>query len=120
MFSHHIKPDWHVPESEATPESMFMNRRSFMKTVGIGGLMLGGFSNCQAQTVNTMLPPLPDYTKNPDFADPGRAVTGENLITRYNNFYEFGFSKSDPARYAKDFSLDPYTCLLYTSDAADE
>ena len=114
MFSYHQKPDWHIADSEATPESKFLDRRSFMKTMGIGGLMLGGFQNCQAQsaTINTMLPPLLDYTKNAAYKDAGRAITEEKLVTSYNNFYEFGFSKSDPAKNAKNFSLDPYTLTI--------
>ena len=112
MFSFHIRPDWHLPDSQATPESMFVNRRTFMKTAGLSALMLGGFQNCQAQTVNTMLPPLPEFTKNPEFADPGRAITEQRLVTNYNNFYEFGLSKGDPAKYAKNFSIDPYTLTI--------
>ena len=112
MFSIHKRPDWHLPESKATPESTYMNRRSFMKTVGLSGLMLGGFQNCQAQTVNPLLPPLPEFTINPDFTDPGRDLTDFKLATGYNNFYEFGMEKTDPAKYAKNFKIDPYTLTI--------
>ena len=115
MFYILKRPAWHLPESAATPESVYQNRRQFLKSMGVGGMALAGTAagtGCLAQdTVAEAKPgaPLPDFVRNSDFADAGRAITDELLTKTFNNFYEFGFSKDDPARYAKGFSLDPYT-----------
>ncbi len=47
-----------------------------------------------------------DYRKNVVTLD--EEMTPEDDATRYNNFYEFGTDKSDPARYAKDFNTDDW------------
>lgn len=47
-----------------------------------------------------------DYRKNVITLD--EEMTPEDDVTRYNNFYEFGTDKSDPARYAKDFNTDDW------------
>ena len=112
MPAMHVRPDWWIPESEATPERLFVDRRRFLQTLGFGGLMLTGLPICQAQAVNTSLPPLPEYAKNPKFADAGRKITKESLVQGFNNFYEFGFGKQDPARNAKGFVLDPYNLTV--------
>lgn len=109
------RPEWYLPKSAATPESVYQNRRAFLKAMGLGGMMLAGTGaglGCLAQeTVSETKPAagLAAFTRNPDFADAGRPLTEESLATTYNNFYEFGFSKTDPAKNAQGFSLDPYT-----------
>ena len=102
------RPRWYLPDGAATPESVYLNRRTFLAGLGIGGLALVGsrFGGAWAQSPGGA---LPEYAKNPAFADAGRPLTSEELATSYNNFYEFGFGKSDPAKNAKDFSLEPYT-----------
>jgi sulfoxide reductase catalytic subunit YedY len=47
-----------------------------------------------------------DYRKNVITLD--EEMTPEDDVTRYNNFYEFGTGKSDPARYARDFNTDDW------------
>ena len=118
-MAHIIKrAPWYLPESAATPEAMYQSRREFVKTLGLGAMMAAGagfgFTACAQDPVPsaTSKRPLPAFTKNPDFADPGRAVTEEELTTTFNNFYEFGFGKGDPYKYAQEFSLDPYTLTL--------
>jgi methionine sulfoxide reductase catalytic subunit len=112
MPAFHIRPDWNIPENEVTPENLFVNRRKFLQAMGIGGLMVATLPNCRAEAINELMPPLPGYTTNPSFTDAGRELTRENLVQGYNNFYEFGFSKSDPVKYAKNFKLDPYTLTI--------
>lgn len=113
MPAFHIRPDWFIHEREATAESQFIDRRKFLKAMGIGGAMVATMPSCfaQAQT-NELMPPLPDYTKNDKYADAGRDITRENLVQGYNNFYEFGFSKTDPAKNAKNFKIDPYVLKI--------
>ncbi len=88
---------WEIPESQATPEDVFMNRRQLMLQMGGAGLGLiglGAMGN-QARAATDLDPTLSYYpaSKNPKFLDAGRAITPEKLNTTYNNFYEFGTSK---------------------------
>ncbi len=70
---------WNLSENLATPEHVFLNRRSFMVGVGAGALMAGsGFAHAAV---------------NPKFADAGRPITPEKINTNYNNYYEFGLDK---------------------------
>jgi methionine sulfoxide reductase catalytic subunit len=68
---------WEISESQVTPEDLFFNRRKVL--AGLATLPLIG--SAQAAV-------------NAKFADAGRAVTPEDQNTTYNNFYEFGLSKS--------------------------
>jgi sulfoxide reductase catalytic subunit YedY len=106
------KPSWQLHENQATPEHIFRNRRDFLKTLGMGSLAFAGLSSPAWGQTSTVTIPLPSYSRNPDFADAGRPVTTEELTTTFNNFYEFGFSKSAPAHNARGFSLDPYTLKI--------
>ncbi len=113
MFFRNSRP-WQVRESEVTPKHLFLNRR---KIIASGGaLALSGLAGCEAQgTAGTQavagggrpasgaLSYTPtDYTVSDD-RTPYPAVTG------YNNFYEFGVGKDDPARYADAMRTDPWT-----------
>ncbi len=79
---HIIRPrGWEISERLATPEHVFLNRRSFMVGAAVGaasGLLLARSAKAAA---------------NPKFADAGRPVTDETANTTFNNFYEFGSSK---------------------------
>ena len=39
----------------------------------------------------------------------GEKLTPENDVTSYGNFYEFGTDKGDPAKYAREMSVDPWS-----------
>jgi methionine sulfoxide reductase catalytic subunit len=71
------KRGWEISESLVTPEALFFNRRKVL--AGLAGLPFIGSAHAAV---------------NPKFADAGRAVTDEMLNTTYNNFYEYGTSKS--------------------------
>ncbi|MGB0852602.1 MAG: protein-methionine-sulfoxide reductase catalytic subunit MsrP [Pikeienuella sp.] len=82
------KPDWHIPERDATPESVYMNRRALLAAMGIGAATIGaGIRPAQAAA------PYSNAPLNPAYADAGRPVTPEDLNATYNNFYEFGSNK---------------------------
>jgi methionine sulfoxide reductase catalytic subunit len=83
---------WEIPEREATAEAVFFSRRSMMAA---GAAMLG----------STMLPsvsaradadPSEQFypAKRNDSFVLDRPITPEEINGKYNNFYEFGFSKS--------------------------
>jgi methionine sulfoxide reductase catalytic subunit len=86
---------WELPESQATPESVFLDRRKLLAGMGMTGLLAGAglrpaFAAADASAV---APELYPAKRNAAF-DPGRDLTEEKVATSYNNFYEFGTSKS--------------------------
>lgn len=98
-----------------TDEAAWGNRRRFLAALGLGGLSaaglgLGGRALVEPLFAGEPPPPLPPLPapRNPKFADPGRAITPEELPTRYNNFYEFSLHKERVWQVARDFQLDPY------------
>jgi methionine sulfoxide reductase catalytic subunit len=98
--------DWELPESAATPERLYdlRPRRDFLKTVGLGlaGAAVG------AHDLFGTTAGFPTKV-NPDHRDPALKPTAYDLITSYNNFYEFGTDKSDPKPNAQGWKTEPWT-----------
>ncbi|MEX2015374.1 MAG: protein-methionine-sulfoxide reductase catalytic subunit MsrP [Candidatus Hydrogenedentales bacterium] len=116
------RPAWYLPDSAATPQSLYRDRRRFLKQLGFAGAAAAGLPlAAYAQEATTDAPdpevpapvkahgPLPTFETNPTFKDAGRELTDQKWATQFNNFYEFGIQKSDPAANAQGFALDPYT-----------
>jgi sulfoxide reductase catalytic subunit YedY len=83
--------------ADVTPRSAFMNRRALI--AGAGAMLAAG----PAAAALT-------YTKSPLSTD--ETPNGLQDITSYNNFYEFGFDKTDPARYAAALTVDPWAITI--------
>ncbi|QDO97820.1 protein-methionine-sulfoxide reductase catalytic subunit MsrP [Ferrovibrio terrae] len=86
---------WELPESQATPESVFLDRRKLLAGMGMTGLLASAglrpaFAAADAAAI---APELYPAKRNTAF-DPGRDLTEEKVATSYNNFYEFGTSKN--------------------------
>jgi sulfoxide reductase catalytic subunit YedY len=79
------KPD-DIPSSEITPESVYVNRRSFIGTAAAAAL------------ASVAAPASLVACTDADAAQ-DKPNTYEE-ITQYNNFYEFGLDKEDPSRHA--------------------
>jgi methionine sulfoxide reductase catalytic subunit len=98
--------DWELPASAVTPERLYdlRPRRDFLKTVGLGlaGAALG------AQDLFGTTAGFPTKV-NPEHRDPALKPTGYDLITNYNNFYEFGTDKSDPKPNSQGWKTEPWT-----------
>ena len=86
-----------VPSSEITPRSVYLNRRNFL--AGLGLLAMGRRTAFAAR--------LPKPLKSPFSTD--EAQTPFQDVTHYNNFYEFGTGKEQPAELAKGFRTSPWT-----------
>ena len=82
--------------SDVTPQDLYINRRKFVQALGLTSLASLATPLSAKQNYSTLEKPN----------------TFEE-ITNYNNFYEFGTSKTDPAKYAHNLTTNP--CLLYTS-----
>ena len=111
-----IKTSADIPSSEITPESVYRSRRDFMKVAAAGAvgavagsLLAGGDGRATAQA--PALATLPNVKRNAAFTvdekvDP---LTSYAQITSFNNYYEFGGYKSDPARTAGRLKVKPWT-----------
>jgi sulfoxide reductase catalytic subunit YedY len=92
-------PSWMLPESAATPEHVFNNRRALLKGVA-GGLIAGalplGVSGFAARPAWASEDPSAGlYPVKRDLRYKlDRPLTDESLATKYNNFYEYGSQKS--------------------------
>ena len=92
-----------VKPSEITPEHVYRSRRKFLGT----SLAAAGVAAAQSALA---LPAnwLAERQVRPD--EPiGEELTPERDATRYNNFYEFGTDKGDPAAHAHEMTVDPWT-----------
>src|SRR3712207_497273 len=85
------KKGWEIPESEATPESVFLNRRQIIAAaLASGAGLIGGAARAAAPDPTADLYPA----KRNEAYKLDRAVTPERYSGDYNNYYEFGTSKS--------------------------
>ena len=120
---------WEIPERDATPEEVYLNRRKFLKTTGslsVAGLL----ASCGSKSVfdpieeeeqepasvpDELEPPAPGpdlllypAPLNPDYANLDRPLTDESVAASYNNFYEFNLGK-EVERFTDKFKIAPWT-----------
>ena len=101
-----IYTDPTIASSEITPEAVFLNRRHFIQsaTAGLASVAALNVAADAHQKADSAL----TFT-----ADPDQSLAAErtpyDAVTSYNNFYEFGTDKSDPARHAHAMTTDPWT-----------
>jgi len=93
-----IKRPTDIPYSEITPKGTYLNRRAFL--AGIPAAFLGA----RALKAGTK---LPNVTKSKLSTD--EKINSFQEVSTYNNYYEFGTDKSEPAVYAKGFKTSPWT-----------
>lgn len=101
-----------IASSEITSESAYLKRRDFMRAAGLAAApALAGLS-LQAQAApGTGGAPLVYANATPGAAGTytNEMLTPADDIAAYCNFYEFGTDKGDPARYAHEMSVDPWS-----------
>ena len=101
---------WDLPDFAVTPEPDYLRRREFLRVFGLGlaasafgvpplggeqdaySAPLEGATPSQSSTLNDSL--------NPAFKLDGIKLTREDLVTSYNNFYEWGLAKDQPKELA--------------------
>jgi sulfoxide reductase catalytic subunit YedY len=93
-----------VKTSEITPESLYLNRRQWMGTLAAGSALAASSGSVFAQE--------PQAVGTPFGLQPDDKPTPWTDVTTYNNFYEFGTDKSDPAKNAKAFRTSPWTITV--------
>lgn len=85
-----------LPAHEITPPEIYRARRRFLQSsVGLGALAMVG-----------PLAAAPNPLKTDE------KLTSRHDVTHYNNFYEFGTGKEDPAKYAGGLRTRPWSLLV--------
>jgi sulfoxide reductase catalytic subunit YedY len=106
-----------VRPSEITPQSVYLARRQLLR--GAAALVTGAsvLAGCSQEAVRSGAaaadtPPRRKltYAKGPFSTD--EKLTSLKAITTYNNFYEFGVDKEDPARYAGSLKTRPWSIAV--------
>src|SRR4051812_3182157 len=85
-------PSWSLPDSAVTPEPVYLARRQFLRTLGLG-LAAGALAPMKFLAATAGLPSKP----NPAYRLNELTLTKENAILGYNNFIEFSFQKEGPS-----------------------
>lgn len=96
---------WELPESQATPEAIFLNRRQIIAGLGMTGLMVAAAPQVRAQVSGIAAEIYPAKRNPAHMLD--RELTEEKVATSYNNFYEFGTSKNI-VRPAQALTIKPW------------
>ena len=105
---------WEIPEHQATPEGVYLNRRGFLNAAAgaAAATLVPDFASAQRVT------DIPDPTKdlypakrNEKYAIGDRPITPEEINGNYNNFYEFGTSKN-VAKAAQALKIRPWTVKI--------
>lgn len=106
-----IKTKSAIKESEITDSGLYARRREFLQSAA--GVALTG-----AALANPLMWPraaeaelaLGDVKSGKYKVD--EELTPHESVISYNNFYEFGTDKSDPAKYAQEFKTDPWSITV--------
>jgi sulfoxide reductase catalytic subunit YedY len=103
-----------LPSSEITPEGAYLNRRAFLAAAGSVagaaglGAIAGGLSPRQLHAA-VLGAQEPQAVGKPYGLQADDKPTPWADVTSYNNFYEFGTGKDEPAELAKNFKPKPWT-----------
>jgi sulfoxide reductase catalytic subunit YedY len=106
-----IKPPSDVRSSEITDKKVYLNRRQFLQAASVTALATAAGAIAAEQVVAAQQP-APHGKKLTTVRSPLSTSETPNTwehITTYNNFYEFGTDKNEPAIYARNFKPEPWT-----------
>lgn len=92
---------WEIAESKATPESAWLGRRALMAAGGAASILAPALPALGQATV----------ARRNDKYQPGRPLSAEEDATTYNNYYEFGMTKS-VVRPARALVMSPWSIKI--------
>jgi sulfoxide reductase catalytic subunit YedY len=110
-----IKKPADIPSSEITDEQVYVNRRKFMAAAGglgiaaAAGILLPRVLGGPGGGASGLVTSESGGSVQPQGRD---ELTPEDKVTTYNNFYEFGTDKSDPAENSGKFRPLPWTVAV--------
>ena len=97
--------------ADVTPRSVYLDRRNFLRAMGIVGATAvagkGLFELVSPSQVALAATKFTGLAKSP-FSTTEKQNTFED-VTHYNNFYEFGTDKGDPAKNSKNFNTSSWS-----------
>jgi sulfoxide reductase catalytic subunit YedY len=99
-----------LTHADVTPKAVYFNRRELLRAMGITGAVAlggGGLWEMAAPACAATTTKLSGVIKGPFGTD--EKQTPYKDVTTYNNFYEFGTDKGDPARNAQNFRTSPWS-----------
>ncbi len=96
-----------IKECEVTPQTLFEQRRLFIKKAVGYSVAAAGFS-----LPATALAALKINPFQKDSVSLRGELTAKKHVTSYNNFYEFGTDKKDPAKNAASLKTDPWSVTV--------
>jgi sulfoxide reductase catalytic subunit YedY len=104
---------WEIPERLATPEAVYLNRRSILKGFGRGMATAAAIAALSRPADAQAADPTADLypAKRNEAYKVDRPVTPEEINAHYNNFYEFGTSK-DIAANAQNLVVRPWEIAI--------
>ncbi|MGO8778585.1 MAG: protein-methionine-sulfoxide reductase catalytic subunit MsrP [Rhodomicrobium sp.] len=91
-----------IASSEITPQEVYLRRREFMS----GALAVAALGSLPQPAGAAPL----SFSKSAFSTD--EPLTPKTDVTSYNNFYEFGVDKSDPAAYAASLKTSPWSVKI--------
>ncbi|MEZ4334837.1 MAG: protein-methionine-sulfoxide reductase catalytic subunit MsrP [Myxococcota bacterium] len=110
---------WKIPETHVTDEALVVNRREALRlgAIAVIGAALAGCPAAQeadaaGRTTESDWPAIPGVKPATAPYRVDAAPTDWDDATRYNNFYEFGTSKTDPAEEAHRLKTEPWSVLI--------
>lgn len=107
------------PPSEVTPETVYHQRRDILKAAGLYGA--AAFFSPLAAAASSPFEMAVERKNAPAFLleklrtakrmanTTGEVLTPYDVVSTYNNFYEFGLDKADPAKHAGQLRLEPWS-----------
>ena len=106
MHHHPDRGFRHPVPSEITPRNLALTRRQWLAAAGATALALPAAAQTARPGKLATLPGARSAVPGASLAD---KLTAYGDASTYNNFYEFGTDKSDPARYAQTLKTRPWT-----------
>ncbi len=112
----HRRRDWAISEALATPEDVFLARRTILKGLGFGGAGLAFATalrvrKAQAAGAAEKTADLYPSTRNEAYTI-DRELTPEEVNSTYNNFYEFGSHKQIAEAAQSSLVTDPWSITI--------
>ncbi|RLD01651.1 MAG: protein-methionine-sulfoxide reductase catalytic subunit MsrP [Chloroflexi bacterium] len=103
-----------LDNTEITPKDKYLNRKEFLKALGIAGASVAVLAACQDKPFiagddlprQGVIPAAPNSGGSTE--EFGNILTAYDDVISYNNFYEFTTDKEGVARLAKDFQTSPW------------
>jgi len=106
-----VEDSGNLKPSDITPKSVYLNRRQILRAMGLAGVAIAGgkvFSRFAFPPAAVQAGEKLNVASKSPFSTTEKVNSFED-VTHYNNFYEFGTDKSDPAKNAPKFRTSPWT-----------